>query len=584
MDFDFQITQLLEPIVAQEIFPSLPTNQVIQMKIKELKIFECCVDQQVSVQEITKLFDQYPDWPGVIIANQNQFFGMLSRQRCFEVLGRPFGIEVFSKRTILEFLNTYGSFNLILDWDTTIRDAVKAALNREPSEIYEPIVVRKANHTYGLLNMHVLLLGQSDLLEKLYTEVQQLSIKDPLTNISNRRGFFEAAESVISDSRSAQSDLSALMIDIDNFKVTNDIYGHFVGDQVICAVADECKKILRQTDLLCRFGGEEFIALLPGNSLDTAEMIAERLRQKVEDMRVEVHSLTIAVTISIGVCHINDANGSLDTLLSQADQAMYRAKIAGRNQVMIWNPEMDSLFSKESIHRQSSDERVKNWPSRMNLDAAKIYDETIEGWSRALELRDKEMEGHSHRVMQFTLALAKKCGIGEEDLVDIRRGSLLHDIGKIAVPDPILFKPGPLSDEEWVVMRKHPIYAYEMLSPISFLQKSLDIPFCHHEHWDGSGYPRGLREEEIPLSARIFTIIDVWDALSEDRCYRPAWTPEEIRKYIIEQSGKLFDPNITPIFLELLNEISGQDDSLALRLNSADILSPPLLERNQCLH
>jgi PAS domain S-box-containing protein len=189
---------------------------------------------------------------------------------------------------------------------------------------------------------------------------------------------------------------------------------------------------------------------------------------------------------------------------------------------------------------------------RSNLDLALAYDATIEGWSRALDLRDKETEGHTRRVTEMTLKLAEKVGLGGNELVQIRRGALLHDIGKMGVPDPILLKPDKLTDDEWVVMRKHPQYANEMLTPITYLRPALHIPYCHHEKWDGTGYPRGLKGEQIPLAARIFSIVDVWDALSFDRPYRPAWKGEEVLKYIEEQSGIYFDPALVKIFLAMV--------------------------------
>ena len=151
------------------------------------------------------------------------------------------------------------------------------------------------------------------------------------------------------------------------------------------------------------------------------------------------------------------------------------------------------------------------------------YDATIEGWSRAMDLRDKETEGHTQRVTEITLAMAEILGINREQLIHIKRGALLHDIGKLGVPDSILLKPGPLSPDEWIIMKKHPEYAFEMLHSVEYLRPALDIPYCHHEKWDGSGYPRGLAKKEIPLAARIFSIIDVWDALTSDRPYRDAW-------------------------------------------------------------
>jgi putative nucleotidyltransferase with HDIG domain len=186
---------------------------------------------------------------------------------------------------------------------------------------------------------------------------------------------------------------------------------------------------------------------------------------------------------------------------------------------------------------------------RSNIDLSLAYDATIEGWSRALDLRDKETEGHTQRVTEVALKLAHAMGVSDEQLVHIRRGALLHDIGKMGVPDGILLKPDKLTEEEWEVMRKHPVYAYEMLMPIAYLRAALDIPYCHHEKWDGTGYPRGLRGEQIPLSARIFAVVDVWDALRSNRPYRAGWENEMVLNYLREQSGKHFDPRVVEKFL-----------------------------------
>ena len=187
-------------------------------------------------------------------------------------------------------------------------------------------------------------------------------------------------------------------------------------------------------------------------------------------------------------------------------------------------------------------------------ETAFAYEETIRGWAKALEMRDAETLGHSERVVDMTIKLAKLMRIAERDLIDIRRGVLIHDLGKMAVPDAILSKPGKLTEEEWVIMRKHPEYAHQYLSEVSYLGKALDIPYCHHEKWDGTGYPRGLIGEQIPLHARIFSIVDVWDALISDRCYRDGWSEEKTLAYIREQSGKHFDPQIVPVFEELIKK------------------------------
>jgi putative nucleotidyltransferase with HDIG domain len=197
---------------------------------------------------------------------------------------------------------------------------------------------------------------------------------------------------------------------------------------------------------------------------------------------------------------------------------------------------------------------------RTYVELALAYDGTIEGWSRALDLRDNETEGHTKRVTDLTLQLARHMSVSAADFTHLRRGALLHDIGKMAIPDKILLKPGPLSDEEWVIMRRHPAYAYELLATIPYLRPALDIPYYHHEKWDGTGYPRGLKGEQIPLVARIFAVVDVWDALRSDRPYRKAWSSVRAVEYIREQSGKHFDPRVVDAFLKMVPK----DDSMAL--------------------
>ncbi len=185
---------------------------------------------------------------------------------------------------------------------------------------------------------------------------------------------------------------------------------------------------------------------------------------------------------------------------------------------------------------------------------AQAYDTTLEGWAHALELRDQETEGHTRRVAQLTIQLARAMGIRESELEPIRRGALLHDIGKMGIPDSVLLKPGTLNEREWEIMRRHPEYAYKLLEPIGYLHPALDIPYCHHEKWDGTGYPRGLKGDAIPLPARIFAIVDVWDALCSDRPYRAAWSAEQARVYIRAETGKHFDPQVAEQFLKLVEQ------------------------------
>ena len=193
------------------------------------------------------------------------------------------------------------------------------------------------------------------------------------------------------------------------------------------------------------------------------------------------------------------------------------------------------------------------------------YEATLQGWVRAVDLREHELEGHSQRVAEMTVRLARALRFEPDELVHIHRGALLHDIGKIAIPDSILRKAGPLSESEWEIMRRHPEYARSMLEPIAYLRPSLQIPYCHHERWDGKGYPRGLKGEEIPRAARIFTAVDVWDALISDRPYRLRWEGERVRSYLKENAGVIFDPEVVTTFLEIL----GSEEPLASDLPSA---------------
>jgi PAS domain S-box-containing protein/putative nucleotidyltransferase with HDIG domain len=205
--------------------------------------------------------------------------------------------------------------------------------------------------------------------------------------------------------------------------------------------------------------------------------------------------------------------------------------------------------SRNITERKESEEALQ----RAHTDLQEAYDKTIEGWVRALDLRDKETEGHTQRVTEMTIKLAETIGCSEDEIIHIRRGALLHDMGKMGIPDEILQKPGPLTDAEWDVMRKHPELGYQMLSKIKYLEEAITIPYYHHERWNGSGYPHKLKEDDIPLHARLFAVVDVWDALSSDRPYRKKMPQNEVIEYLKNESGKLFDPQMVEKFLPLIS-------------------------------
>jgi HD-GYP domain-containing protein (c-di-GMP phosphodiesterase class II) len=234
----------------------------------------------------------------------------------------------------------------------------------------------------------------------------------------------------------------------------------------------------------------------------------------------------------------NEVKGVLETfsrpgaVLSEEWQD-FAATLAGQAAIAIDNSEMLTELTQS------------------NTDLRLAYETTLEGWSRALDLRDNDTQGHTARVAALTVILGREMGMSPEEIMHLRRGALLHDIGKMGIPDAILLKPGPLTPEEWEVMRRHPAYAYDLLSPIHYLRPALDIPHLHHERWDGSGYPFGLKGEETPIAARVFAVVDVWDALTSARPYRSEVPEDRAREIIREGSGKDFDPRVVEAFLRL---------------------------------
>ena len=233
-------------------------------------------------------------------------------------------------------------------------------------------------------------------------------------------------------------------------------------------------------------------------------------------------------------------------------------------------PELALRITRELSNRlRETDNATIDALKEANFELIRAYNKTLEGWAKALELRDQETEGHTRRVTEMTVRLAEVLQVADEELVHIHRGAMLHDIGKMGIPDAILLKPGKLTPEEWIIMRMHPVYAYEMLSSIDFLKSAMDIPYCHHERWDGSGYPRGLKGADIPLSARIFSVVDVWDALFSDRPYRLAWPAEKVWAHIRSLSGVHFDPRVVEGFSILyeqgIENVQGTFETVPLR-------------------
>jgi diguanylate cyclase (GGDEF)-like protein len=517
--------------------------QSAQGTVGALPYWETCIEASQTVRQLLNLLDNNPQVNGVLVLEDGALVGLIPRELVYEKLGRPFGVELFLKQSNQQFYKLLGISTLVLSFDTLVEEAVKLALMRDEQTLYEPVVVA---HPKGhrIISMYSLLMAQQETLRGLYSEVRHLSIKDPLTEINNRRGFFETVNQELVTIRQFDLDYAVLMIDIDNFKNINDRYGHLVGDEVLKSVAQQISGLIREKDVFGRFGGEEFVVFLMDISPEAAFLLAENLRQKIASFFHLVNGFQIRVTISIGIGVSKGSQHPLDKLFTKADQAVYAAKNSGRNKVIKWQENLNQPSQEPKIFR-----KVQNEPENQ---PEQLLNQTLEGLLRMLYLRDYETEAHTLRVSTLALNLARTMGVSADQYEGLRIGSLLHDVGKIAIPDKILFKQGKLTQAEWAIMQKHPQYAYDLISPISYFQHALDIPYCHHEHWNGGGYPRGLRETGIPLAARIFTIVDVWDALTSDRPYRAAWQEGEAKDFLVKQMGILFDPEIVPVFLTSL--------------------------------
>ena len=274
----------------------------------------------------------------------------------------------------------------------------------------------------------------------------------------------------------------------------------------------------------------------------------EVCRQIKEDQKLRNIPVIMITALSAKQDRIRGIEAGAEEFLSKPfDQTETLARI----KILLRLKELDADRQRAEAALQKSHDELENKVQERTAELTLAYDATIEGWSRALELRDKETEGHSRRVTEMTVRLARAFGISEEELVQVRWGALLHDIGKMGIPDGILLKPGPLTTDEWALMKRHPAIAYEMLAPVRYLRLALDIPYRHHEKWDGTGYPLGLRGEQIPLTARIFAVVDVWDAMRSDRPYRAAWPEEKAREQIRSLAGTHFDPKVAEMFLKL---------------------------------
>jgi diguanylate cyclase (GGDEF)-like protein/putative nucleotidyltransferase with HDIG domain len=415
---------------------------------------------------------------------------------------------------------------------------------------------------------------------RLYRRAVRQAVTDPITNLPNHRALKERLDAEITRASRYGHSLCVLMLDIDHFKAFNDTFGHAAGDQALSEVANILRRALRRSDFAARYGGEEFVLVLPETTTDEGARVAERLRTQVANLAAGSDSrLPASVTVSIGLAVYPDDRLDRDQLLQAADLAMYLAKHEGRNQARRASElgsqrgaqaVLDQLVSQlalPSIHlgpqlvsdlegrfRRLALLRSDTANSSSAKSAEFIDNYTVEAvttLATTLEAKDNYTAGHSRQVASLGRLLASALGCDAELIETIRVGGLLHDIGKIGIPESVLNKPGKLDDQEWLLMRSHPDIGARILAPVTALRPIIPIVRHHHERWDGQGYPLRLAGEETPLMARIICLCDAYDTMVSDRPYRRGLGHEEAIRRLIEGAGTQFDPHLVKVFTSL---------------------------------
>ncbi|MFC1892957.1 diguanylate cyclase [Chloroflexota bacterium] len=374
----------------------------------------------------------------------------------------------------------------------------------------------------------------------LYTQATIRANTDGLTSLYNHRHFHERLEQEIARGSRFGTIFSLIMLDIDLFKTYNDIYGHLAGDQILRKMGEHIKGSIRSLDMAFRYGGEEFTIILPETRLDEAYNVAERIRKRIE---TRMSSRIVPITISLGMASFPTDGVTKEEIIAGADSALYRAKDAGRNRTSISsdmvNPETPAASTEETIQRGT-----------LNI----IY-----ALAATVDAKDHYTYGHSKKVSEYAVAIAEALGLPQDRISTVRAGALLHDIGKIGVPDSILNKQGSLTEMEWEPIKEHPQLGVEILRHVIDLVNCLPVILHHHERYDGNGYPYGLKGNNIPLEARILAIADSYDAITSLRPYRQRQSPQEALAELNRCAGTQFDPKLVGTFRQVMESVLSKE-------------------------
>jgi diguanylate cyclase (GGDEF)-like protein/putative nucleotidyltransferase with HDIG domain len=368
---------------------------------------------------------------------------------------------------------------------------------------------------------------------QLYTQATTRANTDGLTGLYNHRHFHERLEQEIARGSRFGTMFSLIMLDIDLFKTYNDIYGHLAGDQILRKLAEHLKESIRSLDMAFRYGGEEFTIILPETRIDDAYNVAERIRKRVER---KMTSKSMPLTISLGVGTWPTDGATKEEIIANTDAAMYRAKQTGRNRTHL------------SSDIAKPEEPLTGSATLAQRGALSV----IYALAATVDAKDHYTYGHSKKVSEYAVTLAEALQLPADRIVTIRAAALLHDIGKIGVPDSILNKQAPLTESEWAPIKEHPQLGAEILRHVVDLINCLPAILHHHEHYNGTGYPDGLKGEDIPLEARILAIADAYDAITSLRPYRQRLSSREALAELRRCAGNQFDPELVDIFSTLI--------------------------------
>ncbi len=398
--------------------------------------------------------------------------------------------------------------------------------------------------------------GAQKRLNEVKDKLEGLALKDALTEIYNFRYFRERLVAEFERAKRTLSSISIMMIDLDYFKSINDTYGHQFGDRVLRQMARFLKSELRANDVVARWGGEEFAIILPDTNRTDALAVANKILEICRSRSFGDGNKIIKIKCSIGVVsYPEDPLFSVEEIIDAGEENIYRVKERGGNDVAVYGHEISEgvLAGQAEEDRKRYIDAVKQKLSFYSVRSERSILEAIYSLAKSIELRDRRTREHSDRMVEYAEKAARKFGMTPQEVDNVRRAAMLHDIGKIGISDAILLKAGKLNPEEFEIVKKHPVIGAEIISVASFLKDIVPLILCHHERYDGKGYPRGLKGDDIPLGARIIAVCDVYEAITSDRPYHKALSKEEAIKILQEGAGTQFDDKVVKVFLEIVS-------------------------------